>query len=70
MTLDASASTSLDGKISKAVWHVPGALGCEYVAGTTVTVRLPQGTHDITVEVTDAAGNVARDTLVVSVSGK
>jgi len=68
VTLDASASSSIAGAISKVLWHVPGARGCAYLVGTKVTVHLEPGTYDISVEVTDTAGNVAHDALIVRVS--
>jgi hypothetical protein len=66
-TLDASASATLDGTVKSVLWHVPGAPGCQYFAGNTVTVHLPPGQYSIDVQVTDSAGNTATDTLLVAV---
>jgi hypothetical protein len=66
--LSATGSASIVGKISKILWHVPGAEGCEYAEGDPVTVRFPPGVYSVEVEVTDDQGNVARDTRLVRVN--
>jgi hypothetical protein len=67
VTLDASATASLAGAITKYRWHLPAGSVCEYVEGKTITAHLPKGIHSIGLEATDAAGNVAADSAIVVV---
>ncbi len=63
IVLDASASTSLAGTVSKVRWHLPD---CD-VEGAKITAHLPKGVHDITVDITDSAGNRASDHVIVDI---
>ncbi|HWZ91161.1 MAG TPA: hypothetical protein VNW92_20005, partial [Polyangiaceae bacterium] len=65
--LDASASLSSGGKIVHYFWHLPPGAACESVEGQRVTVTLPPGLFSIELEIQDDAGNVSRDTLLVSI---
>jgi len=67
VSLDASASESLNSSIVSYVWHLPAGSACEAMSGKQVSVSLPPGTYSIELEVTDAAGNISRDTLTVAV---
>jgi hypothetical protein len=62
--LDASASYSTVKKIKSYEWSLPGYT-IEPVAQPKV--RLPIGTHSITLTVTDKQGNIAVDTITVTV---
>ena len=65
--LDGSASQALSGTIVRYLWHLPAVSGCEYLEGQQVSVPLPNGVFSIELEITDDAGNVSRDTLIVSI---
>lgn len=64
VNLDARGSTDLDNDISKYEWRENGQLLAE---GPTPTISLPVGTHAIELTVTDSAGHMATDSVVVIV---
>lgn len=64
--LDAKATLS-QAKVTRYLWHVPGAPGCEYIEGAQAQLALPAGIYAVELEVTDDAGHVSRDTLTISV---
>jgi hypothetical protein len=64
--LDAFASLA-SGKIVHYFWHLPPGGACESLEGERVTVTLPPGLFSIELEIQDDAGNVSRDTLLVSI---
>jgi hypothetical protein len=67
VTLDGSTTASFAGPIAKYRWHLPAGTACEYVEGKTITAHLPKGIHSIGLDATDAAGNVATDSVIVAV---
>lgn len=64
VSLDASASTDLDGEPLTAEWFVAGNL---VASGLNATVSLPVGTHPVTLTVKDPGGASASDTLTVTI---
>jgi outer membrane autotransporter protein len=66
VTLDGSGSRDPDGTIAAYQWLV----GASTVVATGVspTVRLPDGPHTLTLRVTDDAGGIATDTLVITIA--
>jgi len=69
LTLDASASTDNVGVVSWR-WTITGEGVEETLEGETVAhVFTDEGTYTVTLEVSDARGNSAEDTLVVTIEG-
>lgn len=64
--LDAKATVSR-GKVTRYLWHVPGAPGCAYFEGAQAELSLPAGIYAAELEVTDDAGHVSTDTLTISI---
>ncbi|NLF30379.1 MAG: lyase [Planctomycetes bacterium] len=65
VTLEASASTAAPGTTIRA-WRWRAADGRPLAESASATVTLPAGTHPIVLEVTDSAGRVSRDTVVIT----
>ncbi len=65
VTLDGSGSGDSDGSIVSYSWQVAGA---EIASGVNPTVDLVVGTHDITLVVTDDAGDTASDNVTITVN--
>ncbi|MFT3926555.1 MAG: hypothetical protein QM778_28680 [Myxococcales bacterium] len=67
VTLDTGKSSALGSAVKSVRWQVPGRAACEYVDGQSVSLDLPEGTHEIVVEVLTEAGVYGRDTVTVVV---
>lgn len=69
VTLDGSQSSDTDGTIASYAWFRQTSSESEESLGTgaTLTVSLPDGANDVRLQVTDNAGNVASDTVVITV---
>ncbi len=63
VTLDASASSDLDGDTLTFTWTVDGMTG----TGTTAVFLLAVGRHDVTLQVDDGRGGVSTDDLTVTI---
>ena len=63
--LDGSGSSDSDGTIASYAWRDGSTL---LGTGATLPVRLSIGVHTLTLEVTDDDGDVAMDTVVISVT--
>jgi outer membrane autotransporter protein len=70
VTLDGSASTDTDGTIVSYEWtRLINVNQFEVLgSGQTLTVTLPDGTNDVRLTVTDNAGNIAQDAVVITVA--
>jgi hypothetical protein len=68
ITLDASGSRNLAGPIAEYTWRVPAGASCQSLIGRRVMVRLRAGLHAVELTVSDAVGNVSRDTVMILVS--
>lgn len=64
--LDAKATLSRE-RVSRYLWHIVGAPGCDYVEGAQAQLMLPAGIYPVELEVTDDAGHVSADTLTISI---
>jgi outer membrane autotransporter protein len=64
VNLDASASSDTDGTISSFQWLEDGA---QIASGVTATIRLPVGTHTITLQVTDNDDQIGEDQLTITI---
>jgi hypothetical protein len=65
VTLDASGSSDPDGDLDLLLWSTPDATLAD---GTTPTVTLAIGTHELTLTAFDRAGATAIDRVVVTVT--
>jgi outer membrane autotransporter protein len=63
--LDGTASRDPDGTIATYQWLV--GTSTVLATGATPTVRLPDGPHTLTLRVTDNAGGIASDSVVVTI---
>jgi hypothetical protein len=68
VVLDGSASDSVAGQITKYIWHLPPGHGCDFIEGKQVHIALPKGSYSIELVVTDSAGNVSTDSVLVTVT--
>jgi outer membrane autotransporter protein len=70
VTLNGSASTDTDGTIAAFQWFRFVDAETTETLGTaaTITVRLPDGNNDVRLRVTDNAGNVSLDSVLVSIA--
>ncbi|HMN44567.1 MAG TPA: autotransporter domain-containing protein [Povalibacter sp.] len=67
--LDGSASTDTDGTIVAYDWFLQTSDGEQALgSGATLSVRIPDGTNVVRLQVTDAAGAVSSDTVQITVA--
>jgi hypothetical protein len=67
VTLDGSGSLDTAGTIVSYAWTIAGQ-ACPAASGVRTAVHLPAGTYGIELQVTDAAGTVSRDDMIVAVT--
>ncbi len=65
VALDGSASRDPDGTIATYEWLIGAST--VLASGATPTVQLPDGPHTLTLRVTDNAGGIATDTIVITI---